>query len=253
MRCSDCRISLNHMLDRLRDSVQTSRRFLADASHELRTPLTVIKGELQEVMARETARPRSCASASAACWRRWRASSIWFPGCWCCRDWMPAKRSANGWMLDLGELAAGTVEQMRLVAEDRGVRLQAATLRTGNGARRRARAEAGDSQSARQRHQIHAARRRGDGLTHAPAATVRCCSRYAIPASAFRRRRCRMCSIASIASMEARSREDGGAGLGLSIVRSICSAHGAAIEVESTPGNGSCFRVKFPQPAGVPL
>jgi signal transduction histidine kinase len=42
-------ISLNTMLGRLRDSVQTSRRFLADASHELRTPLTVIKGELQEL------------------------------------------------------------------------------------------------------------------------------------------------------------------------------------------------------------
>ena len=48
---------------------------------------------------------------------------------------------------------------------------------------------------------------------------------------------------------EARSREDGGAGLGLSIVRSICSAHGAEIEVDSTPGHGSCFRLKFPQPA----
>ena len=42
-------IALNNMLGRLRDSVQTQRRFLADASHELRTPLTVIKGELQEL------------------------------------------------------------------------------------------------------------------------------------------------------------------------------------------------------------
>ena len=42
-------VSLNNMLGRLRDSVLTSRRFLADASHELRTPLTIIKGELQEV------------------------------------------------------------------------------------------------------------------------------------------------------------------------------------------------------------
>jgi hypothetical protein len=47
-------ISLNHMLGRLRESVQTSRRFLADASHELRTPLTVIKGELQEVVRTES-------------------------------------------------------------------------------------------------------------------------------------------------------------------------------------------------------
>src|ERR1700723_2812303 len=44
-------ISLNNMLGRLRDSVQTSRGFLADAPHELRTPLTVIKGELQELSA----------------------------------------------------------------------------------------------------------------------------------------------------------------------------------------------------------
>ncbi len=41
-------ISFNTMLGRLGDSVQTSRRFLADASHELRTPLTIIKGELEE-------------------------------------------------------------------------------------------------------------------------------------------------------------------------------------------------------------
>jgi signal transduction histidine kinase len=45
---------------------------------------------------------------------------------------------------------------------------------------------------------------------------------------------------------EARSREDGGAGLGLSIVKSICSLHGAEIEVESRVEAGSCFRVIFP-------
>jgi signal transduction histidine kinase len=47
---------------------------------------------------------------------------------------------------------------------------------------------------------------------------------------------------------EARSREDGGAGLGLSIVKSICSVHGAEIEVESRIESGSCFRVTFPPP-----
>jgi two-component system phosphate regulon sensor histidine kinase PhoR len=48
---------------------------------------------------------------------------------------------------------------------------------------------------------------------------------------------------------EARSREDGGAGLGLSIVKSICSAHGAEIDVTSQLGAGSSFRVKFPRRA----
>jgi signal transduction histidine kinase len=43
-----------------------------------------------------------------------------------------------------------------------------------------------------------------------------------------------------------RSREQGGAGLGLSIVKSICTAHGAVIEVSSAPGRGSTFRIKQP-------
>jgi len=36
------------------------------------------------------------------------------------------------------------------------------------------------------------------------------------------------------------------AGLGLSIVRSICNAHGGEVTVESTPGKGTCFRVELP-------
>jgi two-component system phosphate regulon sensor histidine kinase PhoR len=41
-----------------------------------------------------------------------------------------------------------------------------------------------------------------------------------------------------------RSREQGGAGLGLSIVKSICTAHGAQVEVSSVPGKGSRFRIR---------
>lgn len=46
---------------------------------------------------------------------------------------------------------------------------------------------------------------------------------------------------------EARSREDGGAGLGLSIAKSICSAHGAQIHVDSQVGQGSRFCLMFPR------
>jgi len=45
---------------------------------------------------------------------------------------------------------------------------------------------------------------------------------------------------------KARSRESGGAGLGLAIGRWIAQAHGGAIEVESTPGRGTEFRVRLP-------
>jgi signal transduction histidine kinase len=45
---------------------------------------------------------------------------------------------------------------------------------------------------------------------------------------------------------DSRSREQGGAGLGLSIVKSICAAQGAEVDVTSRPGSGSCFRVRQP-------
>jgi signal transduction histidine kinase len=45
---------------------------------------------------------------------------------------------------------------------------------------------------------------------------------------------------------KARSRELGGAGLGLSIVQWTVEAHGGTIHVESEPGQGSTFCVKLP-------
>ncbi|HWE03346.1 MAG TPA: ATP-binding protein [Tepidisphaeraceae bacterium] len=45
-----------------------------------------------------------------------------------------------------------------------------------------------------------------------------------------------------------RSREMGGTGLGLSIVKHVAQVHGGSVEVSSTPGAGSRFRLKIPLP-----
>lgn len=48
---------------------------------------------------------------------------------------------------------------------------------------------------------------------------------------------------------KARSRDKGGTGLGLSVVKSILNAHGSEIYVESTPGKGSKFFFYLPPDA----
>jgi signal transduction histidine kinase len=41
-------------------------------------------------------------------------------------------------------------------------------------------------------------------------------------------------------------RGDTGSGLGLSIAKSICNAHGGTIGVDSAPGAGSTFTIELP-------
>jgi signal transduction histidine kinase len=45
---------------------------------------------------------------------------------------------------------------------------------------------------------------------------------------------------------KARSREQGGAGLGLSIAKWIAEMHRGSIDVESEPGRGSDFHLRVP-------
>lgn len=45
--------SFNHLLDRLSESFERQRRFMADASHELRTPVAILRGEAEVALSQQ--------------------------------------------------------------------------------------------------------------------------------------------------------------------------------------------------------
>lgn len=254
-------LSLNHMLGRLRDSVQTSRRFLADASHELRTPLTVIKGELQEIV-RDAACPAELRERIGSTLEEVARLERLVSGLLVLSR-LDAGDAQREWLeVDLAELSASTVEQMRLVAEDRGVQLNATAL------------EPLIVRGDRSRLKQVIVNLLDNAIKFTPrggVVTLRTQLRdwagylevsdtgIGIPADAQPHVFDRFYRVDEARSRDG-SQQVGGTGLGLSIVRSICSAHGADVSVESAVGAGSCFRVRFPpsarhlplSPAGAP-
>jgi heavy metal sensor kinase len=236
-------ISLNHMLGRLRESIQTSRRFLADASHELRTPLTVIKGELQEVVRTETMTRELHDRIGSVLEEVARLEHLVSGLLVLSRlDVGDAQRE---WVdVDLAELSASTAEQMRLMAEDRGIHLESSALSpvVVHGDRARLKQVIVNLLDNAIRFTPRGGTvTLGTVLSDSFQALEIRDTGIGIPAAAVPRIFDRFYRVD-----EARSREDGGAGLGLSIVRSICTAHRAEIEVDSEIGRGSCFRLKFP-------
>ncbi|HMD43654.1 MAG TPA: ATP-binding protein [Candidatus Acidoferrum sp.] len=50
-------LTFNQLLDRLEDSFEKQRRFIADASHELRTPVAILRGETEVTLSRPSRSP----------------------------------------------------------------------------------------------------------------------------------------------------------------------------------------------------
>jgi len=241
-------LSLNHMLGRLRDSVQISRRFLADASHELRTPLTVIKGELKEIVGGDAAqgevRERIGSVLEEVARLEHLVSGL------LALSRLDAGEAQREWLdVNLVELAASTAEQMRLMAEDRGIQLQVPPstpmiVRGDPGRLKQVIVNLLDNAIRFTPRGGTVTLRTGDSGGDVVLEVLD--TGIGIPAAALARVFDRFYRVD-----EARSRDDGGAGLGLSIAQSICVAHGAQIEVHSEVGHGSCFRLRFPPiPAG---
>jgi heavy metal sensor kinase len=238
-------ISLNNMLGRLRDSVQSSRRFLADASHELRTPLTVIKGELQELSNEGGLTGAALRERVGSVLEEVARLEHLVSGLLVLSRLDAGETQRECAELDLAELVRSTAEQMRLMAEDRGIAIELSALHHA--------AIRGDRSRIKQiivnllDNAIRFTPAKGSVILRTSEDDTYALLEVIDTGVGIPKASLPLVFDRFYRADEARSRDDGGAGLGLSIVKSICSMHGADIEVSSQLGEGSCFRVRFPR------
>jgi heavy metal sensor kinase len=234
--------SLNHMIGRLDDSFQHISRFSADVSHELRTPLTIIRGEL-EALAANGVTTEQMEVIGSVLEESDRLSKI--------VDQLLAisrldagEESAGRARVDLGAVALSTADQLRLLADEKSIVLHF-------------QADAGvvvEADEIRLRQVI--ANLLDNAIKYTPNSGWVKLSVKNDRGEAILEIEDNGVGIAAESlphiferfyrADKARSRLSGGSGLGLSIVKAICTAHGAVVKVSSTEGEGSIFRVEWP-------
>jgi signal transduction histidine kinase len=225
-------------LEPLRLAFARQHAFVADASHELRTPLAVIRAnaeflqqgqpdsvEIADIVS-ETDRLSALVDALLALARGEAADRPQ-------RD-----------LFDLGSVVQGSVEAMQALAGERGVSL---TVEAEHGVR-----VEGDREQLRQLIVIlvdnalrytpeGGAVEVGVGQSGSQAQVSVTDTGIGIEQAALSRVFDRF-----YRADDARNRDSGGAGLGLSIARQLVEEHDGKITAESTPGRGSTFTVTLP-------
>jgi heavy metal sensor kinase len=241
--------TINAMIARLERSFAEIRRFTADASHELRTPLTALRAETESALSQ----PRSdleyqqfLASILEESERLTRLTEQLL---------MLAREEGGGARPHLATVALNAIvaqvtEMMRPLAEAQGLRLEL-TATT-------AVMVAGDEARLRQvffnlldnaiKYTSAGGRVVVDVSQRDLQAIVRVCdSGIGIAAEHLPFVFDRFYRVD-----KARTRAEGGTGLGLSIVKSIVVAHGGAVAVMSTLGQGTTLSVTLPLLGALP-
>ena len=217
------------------------RRVIADASHELRTPLTSIRG-YAEMLRRGAAESPTDSEAAR---RRIEEEAIRMTGL--VDDLLVLARLDQGRPLDkaavdLRTIANDAVADARVVAPRREISLSANGPVIVTGDDTRLRQVMGNLMRnalvhTPQQSPIEVAVATDDGLgrmsvaDHGPGLADSDIGRIFEP---FYR------------ADPSRSRDSGGAGLGLSIVSAVVTAHGGRVKVSTTEGGGATFEVELP-------
>jgi len=235
--------TFDEMIARLDDAFHRQRQFTADASHELRTPLTVLKGQIDVALQRERdveAYRQVLRAANEEVDRMIRLVGSLFTLARADAGQIPIAREP----VNLGDLVASAVEQVRRSAEQKEL-----SLSLQRGPRTILRADE-DLLLQLLLNLLD------NAIKYSPAAgsvtvgwsadaeRVELWVRdtgVGIPTEHVPHIFDRFYRVD-----KARSRAEGGAGLGLSICRWIVQAHGGSISAESVPRQGTTLTVVLP-------
>ncbi|MGA2732745.1 MAG: ATP-binding protein [Syntrophobacteraceae bacterium] len=235
--------TLNQMLTRLDAAFSQIRRFSADASHELQTPLTILKGELEVALRSARTAEEYRATLESALEEVDRTAHL-------VEGLLLLARAEAGVLkmdrqeVDLGQLLEEVYIRLKPLADSRSIELRLGAIEPLSIQGDRERLERMTSNLVDNAIKYTGAKGRVTlGLQH----DSRCASiLVSDTGSGIAVEEQKLIFQAFYRTSEARSPAERGTGLGLSIAQSIAAAHGGTIQVESSPGRGSSFRVLIP-------
>jgi signal transduction histidine kinase len=239
--------ALNEAFDRLHVSLERQRRFTADASHELRTPLTTMSTEVQWALARER-QPVDYRRALDACRRATARMQLIVERLLTLARADAMVNEVHRQHVRLDDLANDVVRDLGPLAEAKhvAIRVDAQPIEILGDAERLVDAVTNVVTNAIQYNvtsgRVHlTVRENADsvelvvedtGVGISPADMPRVFEPF------FR-------------ADAARSRDLGGAGLGLAVTRAIVRGHGGDVVCESAPGRGTTVTINFQRGASV--
>lgn len=235
--------TLNAMLERLHQALESERRFVSDASHELRTPLANMSAELELALRR----PRTPAEMEAALRSTSEETSRLVR---LAEDLLVLARADGGGIplvrerVDIARLANETIDAFSARSRSRGVAMHA---RVPAGLQAsfdplRMRQALGNLLDNALRHTPSGGRVMIDAEGEDGLVVIQVSDTGEGFPAPFLPLAFEPFSRADAA----RSRADGGTGLGLALVRAVVEAHGGTVEATNRPDGGASVTVRLP-------
>jgi len=235
--------TLNQMLERLDQAYQQASRFSADASHELRTPLAIMRSELETILNRQDAPLPFREHIGSVLEENERLSNI-VDGLFSLARLDAGEAKIDHKIFDIAQLTCLTLEQMQLLAEEKSlsVKINAPLPIFVKGDAGRLKQVIVNILDNAIKYSIAGGSLSISILSVSGNAVLTVEDNgIGIPQEALPHIFERFYRADKV-----RSRTIQGAGLGLSIVRSICQAHGGTVDAKSRESLGTVVTVELP-------